>query len=92
MNMVAPYTRVHRRMEVQKMASDWGLFYTSHHYDILLSNPFGMTRFKLAEQRGVSGAWGLAQQPREHAEVLARRGRREQGPRLHLAGRPARHR
>jgi hypothetical protein len=57
MNMVAPYTRVHRRYEVQKMASDWGLFYTSHHYDILLSNPFGMTRFKLAERRGVSGAW-----------------------------------
>jgi hypothetical protein len=24
MNMVAPYTRVHRRYEVQKLASDWG--------------------------------------------------------------------
>ena len=24
MNMVAPYTRVHRRSEVQKLASDWG--------------------------------------------------------------------
>jgi hypothetical protein len=57
MNMVAPYTRVHRRHEVQKMASDWGLFYTSHHYDILLSNPFGFNRFKLAERRGVSGEW-----------------------------------
>jgi hypothetical protein len=57
MNMVAPYTRVHRRFEVQKTASDWGLFYTSHHYDILLSNPFGYHRFKLAEKRGVSGDW-----------------------------------
>ena len=42
MNMVAPYTRVHRRYEVQKLASDWGLYYTSHHYDILVSNPFGL--------------------------------------------------
>ena len=29
MNMVAPYVRVHRRYEVQKLASDWGLYYTS---------------------------------------------------------------
>lgn len=57
MNMVAPYTRVHRRFEVQKTASDWGLFYTSHHYDILLSNPFGYHRFHLAEKRGVTGNW-----------------------------------
>jgi hypothetical protein len=57
MNMVAPYTRVHRRFEVQKTASEWGLFYTSHHYDILLSNPFGYNRFKLAEKRGVTGDW-----------------------------------
>jgi hypothetical protein len=57
MNMVAPYTRVHRRYEVQKTASEWGLFYTSHHYDILLSNPFGYHRFKLAEKRGVTGDW-----------------------------------
>jgi len=57
MNMVAPYTRVHRRFEVQKTASDWGLFYTSHHYDILLSNPFGFNRFKLAAKRSVSGDW-----------------------------------
>ena len=49
MNMVAPYTRVHRRYEVQKMASDWGLFYTSHHYDILLSNPFGIERYGLGK-------------------------------------------
>ncbi len=55
MNMVAPYTRVHRRYEVQKLASDWGLYYTSHHYDILLSNPWGFTRFNLAAERGVSG-------------------------------------
>jgi len=53
MNMVAPYTRVHRRYEVQKLASDWGLYYTSHHYDILVSNPFGLTRFNLAAERGV---------------------------------------
>lgn len=53
MNMVAPYTRVHRRFEVQKTASDWGLYYTSHHYDILVSNPFGLTRFNLAAERGV---------------------------------------
>jgi hypothetical protein len=53
MNMVAPYTRVHRRFEVQKLASDWGLYYTSHHYDILVSNPFGITTFNLAAERGV---------------------------------------
>ena len=53
MNMVAPYTRVHRRYEVQKLASDWGLYYTSHHYDILLSNPWGLERFNLAAERGV---------------------------------------
>ncbi|HVV02446.1 MAG TPA: glycosyl hydrolase 115 family protein, partial [Verrucomicrobiae bacterium] len=57
MNMVAPYTRVHRRFEVQKLASDWGLFYTSHHYDVLLSNPFGFHHFNLAEKRGVTGVW-----------------------------------
>lgn len=57
MNMVAPYVRVHRRFEVQKTASDWGLFYTSHHYDILLSNPYGFNRFELAEERGVEGDW-----------------------------------
>ena len=53
MNMVAPYTRVHRRYEVQKLASDWGLYYTSHHYDILVSNPWGFERFNLAAERGV---------------------------------------
>ena len=53
MNMVAPYTRVHRRYEVQKLASDWGLYYTSHHYDILLSNPYGLTTYNLAAERGV---------------------------------------
>jgi hypothetical protein len=57
MNMVAPYTRVHRRYEVQKTASDWGLFYTSHHYDVLLSNPFGMERYGLAAARGVRTDW-----------------------------------
>jgi hypothetical protein len=53
MNMVAPYTRVHRRYEVQKTASDWGLYYTSHHYDILVSNPFGLVTYHLADERGV---------------------------------------
>jgi len=53
MNMAAPYTRVHRRYEVQKLASDWGLYYTSHHYDILVSNPFGIVTFNLAAERGV---------------------------------------
>ena len=53
MNMVAPYTRVHRRYEVQKLASDWGLYYTSHHYDILVSNPWGLDHFNLAAERGV---------------------------------------
>ena len=53
MNMVAPYVRVHRRFEVQQLASDWGLYYTSHHYDILVSNPFGMTTFNLAAERAV---------------------------------------
>ena len=57
MNMVAPYTRVHRRYEVQKLASDWGLFYTSHHYDILVSNPFGLERYNLAAERGVRPEW-----------------------------------
>ena len=53
MNMVAPYVRVHRRFEVQQLASDWGLHYTSHHYDILVSNPFGLVTFNLAAERGV---------------------------------------
>jgi len=57
MNMVAPYTRVHRRYEVQKLASDWGLYYTSHHYDILVSNPFGLVRYNLAAERGVRPEW-----------------------------------
>jgi hypothetical protein len=57
MNMAAPFCRVHRRYEVQKCASDWGLYYTSHHYDILLSNPFGIERFRLAQKRGVTTDW-----------------------------------
>ena|SRR5215469_3820988 len=47
-------TGVHRRYEVQKLASDWGLYYTSHHYDILASNPFGLERFNLAAEPAVS--------------------------------------
>jgi hypothetical protein len=57
MNMVAPYVRVHRRYEVQKLASDWGLHFTSHHYDILVSNPWGLERFNLAAERGVKPDW-----------------------------------
>ena len=57
MNMVAPYVRTARSFEVQKMASDWGLYYTSHHYDILLSNPYGFRHFGLAAQRGVVGGF-----------------------------------
>jgi len=57
MNMVVPYTRVHRRFEVQKLASEWGLFYTGQHYDVLVSNPFGFRQFKLAEARGVKPVW-----------------------------------
>ena len=56
-NMVAPYTRAHRRFEVQKIASDWGLFYTSHHYDVLLSNPFGIERFRLGKARNAGTTW-----------------------------------
>ncbi|MFK7915227.1 MAG: glycosyl hydrolase 115 family protein [Pseudomonadales bacterium] len=55
MNQVAPFVRVVRPLAVRQMASDWGLMYTSHHYDILLSNPFGYERFGLAQQRAVSG-------------------------------------
>ncbi|MBN2210069.1 MAG: glycosyl hydrolase 115 family protein, partial [Sedimentisphaerales bacterium] len=51
LNQVAPFVRVQRPFEVQKTASDWGLFYTSHHYDILLSNPFGYERFGLGKAR-----------------------------------------
>lgn len=60
MNMVAPYTRVHRRYEVQQCAGEWGLIYTSHHYDILLSNPFGLIRFGLAEKRNIKPEWNWA--------------------------------
>lgn len=57
MNMVAPFVRVQRPYEVRKMASDWGLYYTSHHYDSLLSNPYGYDRFGLAKARGVTGPY-----------------------------------
>jgi hypothetical protein len=57
MNMVAPYVRVQRPYEIQKTASDWGLFYTSHHYDSLLSNPWGFTRFGLAAARNAGTDW-----------------------------------
>jgi hypothetical protein len=57
MNMVAPYVRVQRPYEIQKMASDWGLFYTSHHYDSLLANPWGFTRFGLAAARNAGTEW-----------------------------------
>ena len=57
LNMVAPYVRVRRRGEVQKTASDWGLFFTSHHYDTLLSNPWGFKRFGLGAERKAGGKW-----------------------------------
>jgi hypothetical protein len=57
MNMVAPYVRVQRPYEIQKMASDWGLYYTSHHYDSLLANPWGFTRFGLAAARNAGTEW-----------------------------------
>ena len=57
LNMVAPYVRVQRPFEVQKLASDWGLYYTSHHYDVLLSNPWGYERFGLAEKRNAGKIW-----------------------------------
>ncbi len=65
LNMVAPYTRAHRRFEVQKTASDWGLFYTSHHYDILLSNPFGIIRFGLGKTRNAGTDWDWINKPQE---------------------------
>ncbi len=57
LNQVAPYVRVQRYHEVQKLASDWGLFYSSHHYDILLSNPYGFTRFGLGAARHAGAEW-----------------------------------
>ncbi|WP_262486731.1 glycosyl hydrolase 115 family protein [Formosa agariphila] len=57
MNQVAPYVREPRSFEVNKMASDWGLFFSSHHYDMLLSNPWGYERFGLAKERGVEGPY-----------------------------------
>jgi hypothetical protein len=57
MNMVAPYVRVQRPFEVQKTASDWGLIYTSHHYDTLVSNPWGFARFGLAAARNAGSDW-----------------------------------
>jgi hypothetical protein len=60
MNMVAPYVRTTRRYEIQKMASDWGLYYTSHHYDVLLSDPYSFKRRNLAQVRGVTPEWSWA--------------------------------
>ena len=57
MNMVAPYVRVQRSYDIQKTASDWGLIYTSHHYDTLVSNPWGFTRFGLAAARNAGADW-----------------------------------
>src|SRR5262245_37154404 len=56
-NMVAPYVRVQRPFEIQKTASDWGLIYTSHHYDTLVSNPWGFERFGLAAARNAGTEW-----------------------------------
>ena len=60
MNMVAPWVRTQRNFEIQKMASDWGLAYTSHHYDILLSDPYRFDK-GLAEKRGIIPKWDWLQ-------------------------------
>ena len=91
MNMVAPYVRVQRPYDIQKTASDWGLVYTSHHYDALVSNPWGFSRFGLAAERHAGTGVGLVHQPRRAVELLARRRAREPRPRRVLARRPARH-
>jgi hypothetical protein len=57
LNMVAPYVRVQRPFDIQKTASDWGLIYTSHHYDTLVSNPWGFQRFGLAAARNAGSDW-----------------------------------
>ena len=57
LNQVAPYVRVQRYHDVQKLASDWGLYYSSHHYDILLSNPYGFQRFGLGRLRNAGSEW-----------------------------------
>lgn len=68
MNMVAPWVRTARYYAVQRLASDWGLYYTSHHYDTLLSDPYHFTRTQrqtpwneakpgLAELRGTEPEW-----------------------------------
>ena len=57
LNMVAPYVRVQRTFDIQKTASDWGLVYTSHHYDALVSNPWGFERFGLAAARNAGTEW-----------------------------------
>lgn len=57
LNMVAPWVRTVRRFEVQKTASDWGLYYTSHHYDTLLSDPWHFRYGDLAARRGVRQEW-----------------------------------
>lgn len=58
MNMVAPWVRTNRYFDVQKLASERGLYYTSHHYDTLLSDPYHFTRGSmLAKQRGVKPEW-----------------------------------
>jgi glycosyl hydrolase family 115 (putative glucuronidase) len=57
LNMVAPYVRVQRPYDIQKTASDWGLIYTSHHYDALVSNPWGFERFGLARARNAGTEW-----------------------------------
>ncbi len=68
MNMVAPWVRTNRYFAVQKLAGEWGLYVTSHHYDTLLSGPYHFTRVQqktswnepkpgLAEVRGVRPEW-----------------------------------
>lgn len=57
LNMVAPYTRARRSRLVNELASDYGMILTSHHYDALLSNPWGFRRHGLAREQGVEPVW-----------------------------------
>ncbi len=57
MNMVAPWVRVQRPPAVPELANSYGLLYTSHHYDTLLSDPYHFERGGLAARRGVRPEW-----------------------------------
>ena len=56
-NMVAPYTRTQRKMEIYDLANEYGLSVTTHHYDVLMSNVWGFKRHGLAEELGIDPVW-----------------------------------